>query len=176
MSCWYWLVSSHTRNVRSSPFNSGFGSGPGGKSASKWRICLIPVIPVIPIPGLLPRKRDLVLKRCLGFMTRLTRARLSESWSNNLQENVFSSELSVESRIEGRLSPQSFKRKTEVNSYNWTSPMSFLPSSITFPCASSMPSISAPRTKSTPNFQRKKRRVLSTDYKYHLKDGRQNGG
>lgn len=28
MSCWYWLGSSHTRNVLLSPFSLGFGSGP----------------------------------------------------------------------------------------------------------------------------------------------------
>ena len=33
ISCWYWFVSNHKRNVLSSPLNSGFGSGPEGKTS-----------------------------------------------------------------------------------------------------------------------------------------------
>ena len=33
ISCWYWFVSNHKRNVLSSPLNSGFGSGPKGKTS-----------------------------------------------------------------------------------------------------------------------------------------------
>lgn len=36
ISCWYWLVSSHSLNVLLSPLNSGFGSGPRNIRYRKW--------------------------------------------------------------------------------------------------------------------------------------------